>query len=471
MQNQRLVSCSRIMKSLQALAAYCALLCFTLLLIAKITSRLYLSWWWVFLPLWLFHGIAARGRFSLPAPSPPRDRHWAPCHSVIAVPLLVAFELLLCTYLDIHSGVGNSVFSLKIVFLPLLVLEAVILVDNFRMCRALMPGDEESMTDEAIWETLPHFWVAVSMVFFIAATTFTLLKLGGEVHSLGWWDLFINFGIAEGFAFLICTKWTNPAIQREGGRSSTQARRDLVGESSTTASESRDETEGFCNLENVGGHLIKLPVLVFQILLCMKLEGTPKQAQHMSLVLVFLPLLVIQGVAIFFSLLKFAENFLLLLRSRDNTASRELFPHFSKIYDVFGFLDHGSRLLGWWSIDECSQEERARLWDGATSSGYKTFSGLTPQVVKKMPRKDLAEEVWRLHTALEEQSEITKYQQDEFHRLQNEKVLCRVCFERDISVVLLPCRHRVLCSSCSEKCKNCPVCRKCIVERMPVYDV
>ena len=24
-----------------------------------------------------------------------------------------------------------------------------------RMCRALMPGDEESMTDEAIWETLP----------------------------------------------------------------------------------------------------------------------------------------------------------------------------------------------------------------------------------------------------------------------------------------------------------------------------
>jgi len=23
------------------------------------------------------------------------------------------------------------------------------------MCRALMPGDEENMTDEAVWETLP----------------------------------------------------------------------------------------------------------------------------------------------------------------------------------------------------------------------------------------------------------------------------------------------------------------------------
>jgi len=41
------------------------------------------------------------------------------------------------------------------VFLPLLVFEAIILIDNFRMCRALMPGDEESMSDEAIWETLP----------------------------------------------------------------------------------------------------------------------------------------------------------------------------------------------------------------------------------------------------------------------------------------------------------------------------
>jgi hypothetical protein len=25
----------------------------------------------------------------------------------------------------------------------------------YRMCRALMPGDEENMTDEAVWETLP----------------------------------------------------------------------------------------------------------------------------------------------------------------------------------------------------------------------------------------------------------------------------------------------------------------------------
>nr|XP_027096527.1 uncharacterized protein LOC113716403 isoform X2 [Coffea arabica] len=106
----------------------------------------------------------------------PHDRHWAPFHAVMAIPLLVAFELLLCIYLENHDAV-----NLKIVFLPLLAFETAILVDNVRMCRALMPGEEESMSDEAIWETLPHFWVAISMVFFIAATIFTLLKLCGNV--------------------------------------------------------------------------------------------------------------------------------------------------------------------------------------------------------------------------------------------------------------------------------------------------
>ncbi|MCI09492.1 baculoviral IAP repeat-containing protein, partial [Trifolium medium] len=53
----------------------------------------------VFLPLWLFHVVVARGRFSMPAPSMPHGRQWAPCHSVIATPLLVAFELLLCIHL------------------------------------------------------------------------------------------------------------------------------------------------------------------------------------------------------------------------------------------------------------------------------------------------------------------------------------------------------------------------------------
>ncbi|GAU19054.1 hypothetical protein TSUD_193910 [Trifolium subterraneum] len=378
----------------------------------------------------MFHGVVARGRFSLPAPSAPRNRHWAPCHAVVAMPLLIAFELLLCIYLESLYVRGFPAVDLKIVFLPLLTFEVIILIDNFRMCKALMPGDEESMSDEAIWETLPHFWVAISMVFFVAATVFTLLKLSGSVASLGWWDLFINFTIAECFAFLVCTKWSNPVIHRssrEPSSSSSTTIRYLDWNSGLLVSSEEDQRQArICTLQDIG------------------------------------------GVGVILSASKFVEKLVLLLRS--GAGGGLYFRISSRAHDCLGFLHHGSRLLGWWSIDEGSREEQARLYhEGA--SGYNTFSGYPPEIVKKMPKRDLAEEVWRLQAALGEQTEITKYSQQEYERLKNEKVLCRVCFEGEISVVLLPCRHRVLCSLCSEKCKACPICRHYIAERLPVYDV
>ncbi|CAM6019705.1 unnamed protein product [Sphagnum balticum] len=472
---------ARIGGLLQALAAHSFLLFFSGLLIAKLTPYFSISWWWVFIPLWVFHGIIARGRFSLPAPSPPYDHHWAPCHTVVSIPLLIAFELLLCCYLNTREVCGVPAVSLKLVFLPLLLFQAVILIDNFRMCRALMPGDEERMTDEAIWETLPHFWVAVSMVFFMAATLFTLLKLSGNVGALGWWDLFINFGIAECFSFLVCTKWSNPTIQQDeppqiGGslsifpsvpllRTTTESALD----GSTSAMEDDDNGDWLCGRQELGGHLLKLPILLFQVLLCMKLEGTPKRAHDMPVIVLFSPLLLVQGVAVGCALLRLLEQLWVMLRLSEASGSQQL-AFLAKAEDCCGFLHHGSKLLGWWSIDETSREEHARLFQ-TDSTSYNTFSGLPPEVVKKMARKDLAEEVWRLQAALGEQAEITKQQQQEFDRLQNEKVLCRVCFEREIVMVLLPCRHRILCSFCSEKCKHCPVCRSVITERMPVFDV
>lgn len=84
-------------------------------------------------------------------------------------------------------------------------------------------------------------------------------------------------------------------------------------------------------------------IYVCLIIMGIFLQGTPKRAKYMSLVLVFTPLLIVQGVAIFFSLLKFVENFIVLLRSRDRATMGELFPYSNKIHDLCGFLDHGSR--------------------------------------------------------------------------------------------------------------------------------
>jgi hypothetical protein len=403
----------------------------------------------------------------------PFGLQWAPCHAVVATPLLVAFELLLCIYLESSYARWPPAVSLKIAFLPLLAFELTILVDNLRMCRALMPGDDDSITDDAIWEALPHFWVAISMVFTLAATFFTLLKLSGDVVALGWWDLFINFGIAECFAFLVCTKWSNPVIHRssrarETGSSSTSIRYLDWNSGLVVAPEEDRHQDRWCGLQDIGGHMLKIPVILFQVVLCMYLEGTPERAKDISIPVLFSPLFLLQGLGVLFAASKLLEKIVLLLRGE---AGPGLYFRFSSsAHDCLGFLHHGSRLLGWWSIDEGSREEQARLYFDQ-ESGYNTFSGHPPEIVKKMPKEDLAEEVWRLQAALGEQTEITKFSQQEYERLQNEKVLCRVCFEKDISLVLLPCRHRVLCRTCADKCTTCPICRIDIEKRLSVYDV
>ncbi|GMP33111.1 hypothetical protein CsSME_00006575 [Camellia sinensis var. sinensis] len=102
---RRIAMCwRRVAKSVQALAAHTFLFCFTLFLVLKLDHLLSYSWWVIFFPLWLFHAVVARGRFSLPAPSVPHGRNWAPCHTIIATPLLIAFELLLCIYLESIYG-------------------------------------------------------------------------------------------------------------------------------------------------------------------------------------------------------------------------------------------------------------------------------------------------------------------------------------------------------------------------------
>ncbi|EPS64501.1 hypothetical protein M569_10280, partial [Genlisea aurea] len=307
----------------------------------------------VFCPVWLFHAVVARGRFSLPAPSMPHGRCWAPFHAIVATPLLVAFELLLSVYLERHNAV-----SLKIVFLPLLALELAILVDNVRMCRALMPGDDETITDEAIWETLPHFWVSISMVFFIAATTFTLLKLCGDVAALGWWDLFINYGVAECFAFLICTKWYNPAIHHRSNapaaastssinvRSSSLSltnMRSLYWNNNAALSSSLEDPQDnrICSMHDIGGHVMKIPFIAFQIMLFMYLEGTPIGFRRIPIPVLFSPLLLLQGVGLLFAIYRFFEKLSLLRNNEPETGSSFRLPHTA--YDYMGLLRRGSR--------------------------------------------------------------------------------------------------------------------------------
>ncbi|KAF2600331.1 hypothetical protein F2Q68_00008596, partial [Brassica cretica] len=66
----------------------------------------------------------------------------------------------------------------------------------------------------------------------------------------------------------------------------------------------------------------------------------------------------------------------------------------------------------------------------------KRCNTLSPEAVKKMPKSHLVEEVCRLKAALSEQTDSS----------QQEKNICKVCFEDPVNVVLFPCSHHVLCS-------------------------
>ncbi|KAJ0095685.1 hypothetical protein Patl1_16508 [Pistacia atlantica] len=563
---RRVMSWRRVFKSLQALTAHALLFCFTLLLVLKLDHILPYSWWITFSPLWLFHIIVARGRFSLPAPSTPHDRHWAPYHAVMATPLLVAFELLLCIHLE-----SSYVVNLKIVFVPLLAFETAILVDNiryiifkprttflyfyfsfffiltkskpgldlfnnsslalvtkylfyYRMCRALMPGDEESLSDEAIWETLPHFWVAISMIFFLAATIFTLLKLCGDVAALVLQSallfLFAQGGTIRQFTGTLPLE--NPSLS---SLSITyfDHNRGLV----VSADDDRHQSSRICKLQDIGGHIMKIPFICFQILLFMHLEATPSGARQISFRVIFAPLFLIQGAGVLYAAYRVIEKIALLLCGRD--AFGRCLTFVSKGSRLLGVLASWLKVMVYYNVTQNFNGLRSLLdregttvrhflmsiacgsflftgcWVGgqlmkeaeknrldsivprllglfhilhfrtlinnvsmyyyAVIERYNTFS---PDVVKKMPKKELVEEIWRLQGALSEQTEITKFSQQEYERLQNEKILCRVCFEEQISIVLLPCRHHILCSTCSEKCKKCPICRV-FIEGKTVY--
>lgn len=68
--------------------------------------------------------------------------------------------------------------------------------------------------------------------------------------------------------------------------------------------------------------------------------------------------------------------------------------------------------------------------------------------------------------------DVKAMKKDLHHKLQivesalAERKKCIVCCERDKCVVLLPCKHMSMCQECSEKVKECPICKQVVVDRI-----
>ena len=81
---------------------------------------------------------------------------------------------------------------------------------------------------------------------------------------------FFYDSIAECFAFLVCTKWSNPVIHRNSrtreASSSSSTIRYLDWNSGLVVSAEDDQQQDrMCGLQDLGGHIMKIPVIGFQI--------------------------------------------------------------------------------------------------------------------------------------------------------------------------------------------------------------
>lgn len=51
----------------------------------------------------------------------------------------------------------------------------------------------------------------------------------------------------------------------------------------------------------------------------------------------------------------------------------------------------------------------------------------------------------------------------------NHKMMCRACQTKEVSILLMPCRHLCLCKDCDVLVRVCPVCQLVKTNSVPVY--
>lgn len=86
----------------------------------------------------------------------------------------------------------------------------------------------------------------------------------------------------------------------------------------------------------------------------------------------------------------------------------------------------------------------------------------------------------RVHKRKDHPVDVTSLSMDELNALEDsvseyltsvrdrkrEMTNCKICMDREISVVLLPCKHQALCRACAYQVTNCPLCRTKIQDRI-----
>ncbi|KAF7229543.1 E3 ubiquitin-protein ligase XIAP [Nothobranchius furzeri] len=90
-----------------------------------------------------------------------------------------------------------------------------------------------------------------------------------------------------------------------------------------------------------------------------------------------------------------------------------------------------------------------------TGSGYSRVEALVDDCLNGTPRGEMTEE--------QDENPLEK-----LRKLQREKQ-CKICMDRDLCIVFLPCAHLATCKECSEVLTKCPICCEAITQKVKTY--
>ncbi|KAJ4945444.1 hypothetical protein JOQ06_023129 [Pogonophryne albipinna] len=93
----------------------------------------------------------------------------------------------------------------------------------------------------------------------------------------------------------------------------------------------------------------------------------------------------------------------------------------------------------------------------ATGSGYSTLEALMDDCFNDTAMSDAASSQSQDEDPLEK-----------LRKLQREKQ-CKICMDRDICIVFIPCGHLATCKQCSETLIKCPICCGAITQKLKTY--
>ncbi|XP_030001254.1 E3 ubiquitin-protein ligase XIAP [Sphaeramia orbicularis] len=92
-----------------------------------------------------------------------------------------------------------------------------------------------------------------------------------------------------------------------------------------------------------------------------------------------------------------------------------------------------------------------------TGSGYSSLEELVEDCLNNPPQSEASNKEEKDEDPLEK-----------LRKLQREKQ-CKICMDRDICMVFIPCGHLVTCKECSESLIKCPICCGAILQKVKTY--